>query len=384
MSELPHIPVFRPDYDERELEALRPVFESGWIGLGPKVTEFEQKFAAYVGVEHAIAVNSATAALHLALLGLNIGKGDEVLVPSMSFVSTAHAVEYVGAKPVFVDVEYGTLNLDAYDATGKVTPRTKAIIPVHYGGHPVNLVAVQRMADQHELVVIEDAAHACGAAFLGKRVGGLSDATTFSFHAVKNLACGDGGMITTNDASLAKRLRTLRWVGIDKDTFQRSGSAYAWQYDVMELGWKYHMNDITAALGLVQLEKLERGNERRRQIAGMYDAAFNGHPWIEVPAVRPYAHSARHNYVIKTAYRDALNGHLKARNIATGVHYTPIHLLTYYREKYGSQFLPETEFVWKRLLTLPLYPAMTEEDVDRVIEGVLGFPGYSHPTVEAA
>lgn len=383
MSDLKHIPVFRPDYDERELEALRPVLASGWIGLGPKTAEFEEKFAAYVGSAHAVAVNSATAALHMALLAAGIGEGDEVLVPSMSFVSTAHAVEYVGARPVFVDVEYDTLNLDVLDASRKITPRTKAIIPVHFGGHPANLDAVQMIADTHGLTVIEDAAHACGAAYLGKRIGGISDYTAFSFHAVKNLACGDGGMITTNDSEAADKMRRLRWLGINKSTHDRSGKAYSWEYDVSELGHKCHMNDIAAALGLVQLEKLERGNERRRQIASMYDVGLAGLSWVDRPVVKPYAHTAQHNYVIKAKYRDHLNYYLKERNIATGVHYKPIHLMSYYRNQLAG-YLPETERVWTKLLTLPVYPAMTEGDVDRVIEGVTSFPGKIEEMVIAA
>lgn len=379
-----HIPVFKPNYDERELEALRPVFESGWIGMGPKVTEFEEKFAAYVNARYAVAVNSATAGLHLALDALGIGPGDEVLVPSMSFVSSAHCIEYVGAKPVFVDVEYGTLNIDVMDAEARITEKTKAIIPVHFGGQPVNLGAVHHLASQHGLAVIEDAAHACGARYDGHLIGGLSDLAVFSFNAKKNLATADGGMITTNDPLLAEKLRRLRWVGIDKSTFARTQAQYHWQYDVLDLGYKYEMHDVAAALGLVQLEKLEHSNERRRQIAAMYDVGLSDLLWIDRPARKPYTLSAQHLYVIKTSFRDALNQHLKELNIATGVHYLPIHLMTYYQQKYGRQFLAETEFVWPRILTLPVFPTMTEEEVDRVMEGIHSFPVHPQPKELAA
>lgn len=373
-----HIPVFKPYYDEQELDALRPVLASGWIGLGPKVTEFEQRFAEYVGARYAVAVNSATAGLHLALAALGIQRGDEVLVPSLTFVSTVHAVEYLGATPIFCDIDRDTLTMDFQDAANRRTLRSKVVVPVDYGGHSHDVRECYRRLGSSGMAVLTDAAHACGAKYIwtqgGKifaaRVGSISSMTVFSFHAVKNLATGDGGMITTNHEAVAERLRRLRWMGIDKSTFDRFSSTYAWQYDVTELGWKCHMNDISATLGLVQLEKLERANERRRQIAGMYDAGLADIDWLERPVVKPYTQTAQHNYVIKTPYRDGLNVHLKGLNIATGVHYMPVHMMSYYRAKYGAQHLPVTEAVWPTLLTLPVYPAMTEEDVDRVIDGI--------------
>jgi perosamine synthetase len=376
-----HIPVFKPNYDEQELEALRPVLASGWIGLGPKVAEFEQRFAEYVGAKHAVAVNSATAGLHLALAALGIKSGDEVLVPSLTFVSTVHAVEYLGARPVFCDIEPDTLIMNFQDAAGKLTERTKVVVPVDYGGHSHDVKACYRYLGSGGVAVLTDAAHACGSQYVwsmgGKeysaRVGSISSLTVFSFHAVKNLATGDGGMITTIHPEIAERLRRLRWMGIDKSTYDRSSTAYSWQYDVTELGFKCHMNDIAATLGLVQLEKLEKANERRRQIAAMYDVGLDDVDWLECPVVKPYTQTAQHNYVIKTSYRDGLNLHLKGLNIATGVHYMPVHMMSYYRAKYGPQHLPITETVWPTLLTLPVYPAMTEEDVDRVIDGIHSF-----------
>lgn len=215
------LPVFRPAMGQEEIDAIAEVIRSGWIGLGPKTEEFENKFARYVHVQCAVGLNSATAALHLSLLALGVGKGDEVLVPSLTFVSTAHAVLHVGARPVFVDVEEETLCMDPRDLERKVTERSKAVIPVHFGGHPANLDAIHEIAKKKKLFVIEDASHACGSMYNGKKIGGLSDVTCFSFHAVKNLATGDGGMVTTNDRNLAATIHRLRWMGIDKETWSR-------------------------------------------------------------------------------------------------------------------------------------------------------------------
>jgi perosamine synthetase len=382
------IQVFKPSLGEEEIEGLREIFKTGWIGLGPKTTEFEEKFAAFVGAKYAVGVNSATAALHLACLGIGIGPGDEVLVPTMTFVSTAHAPAYCGAIPVFVDIEPDTLNISVEDILHKITPRTKAIIPVHYGGYACRMEEIWEIAEKNNLFVIEDAAHACGSSYKGQRIGGLerSDVTTFSFHAVKNLATGDGGMITTNHIEVVRALKQLRWVGIDKSTWDRTEEAtlelesgirryasYGWYYEVHELGYKYHMNDITAVIGLAQLGKLEKANARRREIVERYNRAFDGVEWIECPVEKEYTRSALHNYVIKTPYRDKLNLYLKDKGIATGVHYMPIHLQPYYR-KQVQVTLPIAEKVWTQLLTLPLYPGLTDNEVDYVIESILSLP----------
>ena len=376
------IQVFRPSITEREVEAVSEVLRSGWLGLGPKTAEFETKFADYVGAEYAIGTNSATAALHLVLAALGIGPGDEVLVPTMTFVSTAHAVLYCGATPVFVDIEPDTLNIDLEDAECRITKRTRAIVPVHYGGHACQMNELWQMADAHDLLVVEDAAHACGGQYYGQRVGSLrSTATCFSFHAVKNLTCGDGGMITTNQPELVHTLKRLRWCGIDKSTWDRARavgasrdrySHYGWYYEVHELGYKYHMNDIMAAIGLVQLDRLENTNARRREIVTQYNTAFAHMDWLECPVEHDYTTSAHHNYVIKTPHRDALNLYLRERDIATGVHYMPVHLHPYYRNRYWTS-LPVAEDVWTCLLTLPLYPDLTEDEVECVIQSILDF-----------
>jgi len=389
MSELSKmIQVFKPSLGEEELQALAEIFKTGWIGLGPKTREFEEKFTEYVGAKYCVGVNSATAALHLCCLALGIGDGDEVLVPTITFVSTAHAAAYCGATPVFVDVDPETLTIDPKDLEQKITPRSKAVIPVHYGGHACPMEEIWAIAQQHGLFVIEDAAHATGSKYCGERVGGLkgTDATCFSFHAVKNLPVGDGGMITTNRVELVQVLHRLRWVGIDKSTWDRTEEVsmeqesgvrryahYGWYYEVHDLGYKYHMNDISAAIGLVQLEKLERANEQRRQIVQHYNEAFRDVDWITRPVEREYTESAWHNYVIKTPYRDSLNLYLKEKNIATGVHYMPIHLQPYYRKR-SKVTLPVAEKVWTQLLTLPLYPDLDKAQLDYVIKTVRSFP----------
>ena len=380
------VPLFRPSLGEEELDALRAVFASGWIGLGPRTQQFEEEIARYLGVRYAVGLNSATAALHLALATLGVGEGDEVLLPSLTFVSTAHAVRYTGATPVFVDVDEKTLNLDAKDLDRKATPRSKAVVAVHYGGDPCDMGAVLAVARRRGLLVVEDAAHAMGTQVdaRGRKAGSLGDAGCFSFHAVKNLATGDGGMLVTDREDVWRHARRLRWMGIDKDTWDRTEDAeekartgvrryagYHWYYEVAELGFKCHMNDITAAIGLVQLAKLDAANERRRVIRSRYDRAFAGLPDVQTPAPQPFP-SATHNYVVRLDRRDDLNVYLRDRRIASGVHYLPVHLQPYYRDRYAAH-VPVTEEVWKRLLTLPMYPDLSDEDLQRVIDAVREF-----------
>ena len=365
------IPLFRPDFGDAEIEAVAGVMRSGWVGLGPKVTEFEEKFAEYVGACYAVAVNSCTAALHLTLLAYGIGKGDEVLVPAISFVSTAHAVEYVGATPVFVDVEADTLCMDPADIFWKISEDTKAVIPMHYGGHTCKMGDIEDAVFNFEpsIRMISDAAHACGASLESHRIGGFGDATCFSFHAVKNLATADGGMITTNDEELAAKLRSLRWCGIDKDTWQRCDKpGYGWHYEVTELGYKYHMNDLNAAIGLVQLARLDEMNARRREITGIYNNAFKDVYWLTTPIEKDYAKSSWHNYSCRVSDgvdRNDFISHMLANNISAGVHYMPIYHHPYYK-KYTAD-CPVADKVWQKIVLLPLFPSMTPEQINRVI-----------------
>lgn len=374
------LPIFRPAMGEEEIQAVAQVLRSGWIGLGPKTEEFEKKFAKYVGAKYAVALNSATAALHLSLLALAIKHGDEVLLPALTFVSDAHAVLYTGAKPIFVDIDPDTLCLDPKDLEKKITKKSKAVIPVHYGGHPADLDAIQKIIAKKEIHIIEDASHAAGSRYKGKMIGSISALSCFSFQAVKNLATGDGGMVTTNQQELADKIRRLRWVGINKETWEREEQVlqanyqnYGWYYDVTNLGYKYHMNDIAAAIGLVQLKKLERMNARRRLLFKRYNQKLKKFTWLKIPTIKPWAKSAHHNYVIQTLHRDSLNIFLKEQKISSGVHYVPIHHFSYYRRSKIGTKVPITEKIWKTLLTLPLYPTLSFNDQDRIISAIKKF-----------
>ncbi|MDX9753696.1 MAG: DegT/DnrJ/EryC1/StrS aminotransferase family protein, partial [bacterium] len=334
--------------------------------------QFETALAAYFGVRHVVAVNSGTAALHLALAMLDLQPGDEVIVPTITFVSTAHVVEYCDAKVVFADVEEDTLCINCDDVRRKLTPQTRAILPVHYAGHPCDLEGLRDVIGKRDIFIVEDAAHACGAAYKGEIIGHLSPLTCFSFHAVKNLTCGEGGAVATDNDVWARRLKQMRWLGISKDTFTRtSDRVYAWQYWVNELGYKYHMHDISAAIGLVQLSRLDTNNQKRRAIVQRYNQAFASHSWIETPPEQEYAQSAWHIYHIKVPERDRLIAHLKQNGIAPGVHYYPIHMHPYYAAQNAQ--CPIAEQLWKRILSLPLFPDMSEEEIDRVVDTVISF-----------
>ncbi len=367
------IPVFRPSMGDDEIRAVEKVLRSGWIGLGPKTREFEEQFASYLGVEHVVALNSCTAALHLALKIMDV-TGKEVITSPMSFVSTNHAILYNEAVPVFADIEEDTLNMRIDEIESLVGPRTAAILLVHYGGHACDMDPILEIASKKGVRVIEDAAHACGGEYKGKKIGSIGDATCFSFHAVKNLAMGDGGAITVHDSAVAERIRKLYWLGISRGTWDRTkDKAYKWEYDVEEVGYKYHLNDILAAIGLVQLQKLDRMNARRREIVEKYNEAFKDVNWIETPVEKEYVKSANHNYVIKVldGRRDALIEYLAANEISAGVHYIPNHLYDMYKPYYRK--LPVAERIWRRLATLPLFPDLTEAEQDYIVEKIRDF-----------
>lgn len=369
------IQVFTPSMGEEEIEAVAEVIRSGWIGLGPKTKLLEESFASYVGVDYAVGVNSCTAALDLALKLLGVGSGDDVLVPTMTFVSTAHAVAYNNARPIFVDCEQDTLNFDLLDLCSKITPRTKAIIVVHYGGRPTDMDLLRDIAG--DIPIIEDCAHAAGSTFNGKMCGSIGDIGCFSFHAVKNLAAGDGGCLTMNNKEFHDKAKRLRWLGIDKGTWDRTGDdrSYWWKYDVNEIGLKCHMNDITAALALVQLGKLDNMNERRRDIASMY---FKGLSSLVDCGVRLPINdgegfsSSWHIFHLKVnpSDRDDLSEHLRDFGVNTGVHYMPIHLYNCY----GWQPpLAESEKMKDCILTLPMHAGLTDDEVVYIIESIKGF-----------
>jgi len=371
------IPLFRPSYSNEEAEAVAETLRSGWVGLGPKTAQFEREFSQYVNSPYCVALNSGTAALHLALISLDLKRGDEVIVTPITFVSTVHVIEYVGATPVFADVEPDTLNIDPDDVKRKITSRTRAILPVHYGGHPCDMDALSKVSQDRGITIVEDAAHACGAEYKGKKIGTLSPLTCFSFHAVKNLATGEGGAITYREPERNKYFREMRWMGISKDTWDRTqtGEVYAWKYNVTRLGFKYHMHDISAAIGLVQLHKLDKNNERRHSIAAKYSRELKDLDWIELPVEKSYARSSWHIYKISVrnlAMRDALIEHLKRKEISPGVHYYPINLYPYYAQ--SKQETPVASQTWKRILSIPMFPDLTEEQQDYVIEAIKSFP----------
>ncbi len=366
------IPVFKPSFGEEELEALREPFQTGWIGLGPKTKEFEKQFAEYIGTRYAVALNSGTAALHLALKVLEV-QGMEVITTPMTFVSTNHAILYNQGIPVFTDIEPDTLNIDQAEIRQNITAKTKAIMVVHYGGHACDMDPILDLAKEKNIAVVEDAAHGCGGEYREQKLGSLGDIACFSFHAVKNLATGEGGMVTTDDSEFYGRLVKLRWMGISRDTWSREekDKKYSWYYDVEEVGFKYHMNDIPAAIGIVQLKKLDKMNQRRREITERYNQGLKDLQWLEIPTVKPYARPSHHNYVIKVVKRDQLNIYLQEKGISTGVHYIPNNHYEMYHSFRGET--PVADSVWKKLLTLPLFPDLKDEEVDYIIREIKEF-----------
>lgn len=354
------------------MEAVREVLASGWVGLGPRTAEFEQRFADYVGARYCVATNSATAALHLSLLLLDLEPGDEVIVPAMTFVAPAHAVRHAGGRVVFADVDRETLTVSPADVERKLSRATRALVAVHYGGQPCDMDALASIAGAAGIPIVEDAAHAAGAWYGERRVGGISPLTCFSFQATKNMTTGEGGAVTTNDSGFAQRLARLRSSGIDRDTWGRvQGGRHDWSYDVREIGFKYHMHDVAAAIGLVQLERLDRRNEQRRRRAARYDEAFASLEWLETPVVRPGLRTAALSYVIRLDQRDELHAWLAARGIASSVHYEPLHHHSAYRDVSAS--VPIAEREWRRILLLPLYPELPRTDQERVVDAVRAF-----------
>ncbi len=376
------IQLFKPYMGDEEIQAVSEVIRSGWIGLGPKTAEFEKQLAQYIGVPYMVGLNSATAALDLAIRLLNIHPGDEVIVPTMTFVSTAHAVVYSGATPIFADVDETTLNLDMNDVVRKITPRTKAIIAVHYGGRPVEIDTLRGIAGH--IPIIGDAAHACGSEYKGRKIGAWEDMTCYSFQAVKNLATGDGGMLAVKDKALADRAKRLRWLGIDKGTWDRTDGdrRYLWDYNVDEIGFKNHMNDIAAALGLVQLHKLAATNARRKEIADWYTECLRDVGWVRLPqGDTPDSKSSWHIYHVQTEYRDELMESLQEKGISTGVHYRPIHMY----KCYGSQpGLPTAERAFRRVLSLPMHPGLLNSDLEQIVETIRAFSPFRSVRVERA
>ncbi len=362
------IPVFKPCYDEKEAGAVQEVLKTGWTGLGPKTKEFEDRFSKEIcsGL-HVVAVNSCTAALDLALKLIDLKPGDQVIVPTITFVSTAHVVKYNQGEVVFCDVDPETLLLDLEDVKKKINKRTRAIIPVHYAGRPVDMEALFEIVPDG-VKIIEDCAHACGSRINGTALP-LADMGCFSFHAVKNLSMGDGGALVLWDEEKAEQARRLRWLGIDKSTWDRSKveQKYWWEYSVDHIGLKCHMNDISASIGLVQLDKLQWMNEKRRLLVKRYKENLSKLPDWAIhklpPDIKERDTSSWHLFCVQVHHRDRLSMFLQEYEISTGVHYKPIHLYDCYGNK---PYLPNAETVFKNILTFPLYPDLTFDQVDYI------------------
>jgi UDP-4-amino-4-deoxy-L-arabinose-oxoglutarate aminotransferase len=367
------IPYFRHDLGNAELESLASVLEGEILTTGHAVSAFEARFAAYLGQRHALGVTSCTAALHMALLALDIGPGDEVITTPMSFVATATAILEAGATPVFVDVEPDTGNLDATRVEAAITPRTKAILPVHLYGLMCDMHALKAIADRHGLHLIEDAAHCIEGMRDGVRPCELSDAACFSFYATKNLTCGEGGAIATNDDALMERLKLLRLHGLTRMAQQSAREGYR-HWDMVALGWKYNMSNIEAALLLPQFERMKAKLARRHALADRYEQAFTGMDGIKCPRSRPGSVHARHVYTVwcDGCARDDLMTHLLGERIGAVVNYRPIHLMSYFVKRYGYRRgdFPIAEWIGDRTVSLPFYPDMPLDDVDVVAQAV--------------
>jgi len=367
-----------PAIGEEEIAEVVATLRSGWIGTGPRVQRFECEFAGYVDSPHAVAVNSCTAALHLALLALGVGPGDEVIVPAMTFAATANVVVHTGARPVFADVDRGTLCLDPEAAARRVTARTRAIMPVHFAGRPCEMDSILALAREHGLAVVEDCAHAIETLYHGRHAGLLGDFGAFSFYVTKNVVTAEGGMVTTHDAAAAQRLKTLGLHGLDADAWMRFSDSGFRHYEVVEPGFKYNMTDLQAALGIHQLARVEQNLGRRQEIWARYDAAFADLPVFLPAAEAPGTRHARHLYTLLLDVdrlrvdRDAVQAALHERNIGTGIHYRAVHLHRYYRETHGwaRGDLPNSEWISDRTLSLPLSPKLDDDDVDDVIRAV--------------
>ena len=367
------LPYSRQWLDEDDVEAVVRVLRSDWLTTGPNVAAFEEAFGARVGAEHAVAVSSGTAALHAAAFAAGMGPGDEVIVPPMTFAASANCVRYQGGSVVFADVRPDTLTLDPMRMEDALTAHTRAVVTVDYTGQPSDLDEINALAARHNLVVIEDAAHALGATYRGRPVGGLAHLTTFSLHPVKHITTGEGGVITTDDPELAVRLRLLRNHGVTSDHRQRE-AAGSWFYEMVELGYNYRLTDFQCALGEKQLEKLSAWIARRREIATLYTAAFRTIPEIEPPTVLPDRESAWHLYTVRfrlehlRAGRLELFRALRAENIGVNVHYIPVPWHPYYQGLgYTKGQWPVAEGAYERLVSLPMFPAMRDQDVDDVV-----------------
>lgn len=367
------LPLNRPSIGDAEIEAVTACLRSRWLTTGSHCKAFEENFQTLTTAKYAVSVVSATAGMHLTLMALGIGKGDEVVTPSMTFASTVNMIALLGARPVFADVDYDTLNVNPEDVERRITPRTKAIIPVHFAGAAADMERINQIASARRLTVIEDAAHAVGTKGCGKHAGGFGNIAVFSFHPIKNITTGEGGMITHNDAQFEKKLRVLRFHGIERDAWKRYGKGGNPEYDIDEPGYKYNLTDIQAALGNVQLRRLEEFNDRRKELVNLYREGLGNLEGLDLPGEPPYDHEhANHLFVIKvkSMERARFMEKLSEYNIGYGLHFPACHLLKYVRSRYGIVELAQTELAARRIVSLPLFPDMTDGDVAYVCGAV--------------
>ncbi|WP_277669080.1 DegT/DnrJ/EryC1/StrS aminotransferase family protein [Caproiciproducens galactitolivorans] len=373
------IPYNLPNITDLEINEMVDTLKSGWIAKGPRTNEFEKQFAQFVGAKYAVAMNSCTAALHVALLAKGIGPGDEVITTPMTFASTANTIIHTGATPVFADVDYKTACIDPDEIEKKITPKTKAIVPVHYSGQVCDLDRIYEIADKHGLFVSEDAAHALCSRYKGRMIGnGLQGAASYSFYATKNLTTGDGGMLVTDNEEIADKARIFSGQGMSKNAWNRYAKGGTWQYDICEAGFKYNMFDIQAALGLKQLTRMDEMQAARLKIAEVYQREFDKIDAIDPPFVPDYTTHCWHLYVIRivpellTIDRDRFITELNERNVGTSVHFIPVTYMSAYTSRYGFKKgdFPNAEKHFERLISLPLYPTMSDEEVQYVIDAV--------------
>ena len=372
------LPFARPLIEQEDIEEVVDTLNSDWLTTGPKTHLFEEKFAKYIGSKYAVAVNSCTAALHISLAALGIGKGDEVITSPYTFISTVNVILQQGAIPVFLDIKPDTFNINPDLIREKINDKTKAIMPIHFAGQPCEMEKIMKIAKDNNLLVIEDAAHAISAEYEGRKIGTIGDATSFSFYPTKNMTTGEGGMVTTNDEKLANKCRVWSLHGISKDAWKRYSAEGSWYYEIVCPGYKYNMTDIQASLGLHQLEKLNNFQRKREKIVKAYNKAFKDMKEIMIPFIKDNVKHAWHLYVIKIVSeklkinRNQFIEALKAENIGTSVHFIPAHLQPYYRDTFGFKKgdFPNAEYAFERVISLPLFPKMSDKDVKDVINSV--------------
>jgi len=379
-----NIPFHKPYITEDEISEVVDSLSSGWLTTGLKCVEFEKAFSQYIGCKHAIAVNSCTAALHIALEAVGLREGDEVITTPMTFAATAEVIRYFNAEPVFVDIEPDSMNINVSILEAKVKEhksggnRLKAIIPVHFAGHPCDMDSISTIAQKNNLKVIEDAAHCLPAKYNNRQVGTIGDITCFSFYATKNITTGEGGMAVTDNSEWAERMRIMSLHGISKDAWKRYSEEGHWYYEIIAPGYKYNMTDIAAALGIAQLKKADFFQKRREEIAAQYNKAFKDLPQIIIPFESNNIQHSWHLYVMRlnleylSIDRNQFIEELRSRGVGTSVHFIPLHIHPYYRETYGykPEDFPVAYETFKKIITLPLYPKMTDGEVRRVIEAV--------------